>query len=112
MVVSRTRFTGEIKMKYMKGYLFSKYDPNQQSKSKFDQLMDLFLQLLTYTSGDVNEALQWLNELDKEYKFTGEEYGMGDFIDDLKDKGYIDENKQTGEINITPKTEQGIRKRS
>lgn len=96
----------------MRGYLFSKYDPNQQGKSKFEQLMDMFLQLLTYTSGDVNEALQWLNELDKEYKFTGEEYGMGDFIEDLKDKGYIDENKQTGEIKITPKTEQGIRKRS
>jgi uncharacterized protein with von Willebrand factor type A (vWA) domain len=96
----------------MKGHLFSKYDPNQQGKTKFDQLMDLFLQLLTYTSGDVNEALQWLNELDKEYKVTGEEYGMGDFIEDLKDKGYIDENKQTGEIKITPKTEQGIRKRS
>lgn len=96
----------------MKGYLFSKYDPNEQGQSKFDKLMNLFLQLLTYTSGDVNEALQWLNELDKEYEFTGEEYGMGDFIDDLKDKGYIDENKQTGEIKITPKTEQGIRKRS
>jgi len=96
----------------MRGYLFSKYDPNQQGKSKFEQLMDMFLQLLTYTSGDVNEALQWLNELDKEYKFTGEEYSMGDFIEDLKDKGYIDENKQTGEIKITPKTEQGIRKRS
>lgn len=96
----------------MRGHLFSKYDPNQQGKSKFEQLMDMFLQLLTYTSGDVNEALQWLNELDKEYKFTGEEYGMGDFIEDLKDKGYIDENKQTGEIKITPKTEQGIRKRS
>ncbi|MEJ7736616.1 MAG: VWA domain-containing protein [Chitinophagaceae bacterium] len=96
----------------MKGYLFSKFDPNVEGKSKFDKLMNLFLQLLTYTSGDVNEALQWLNELDKEYEFTGEEYGMGDFIEDLKDKGYIDENKQTGEIKITPKTEQGIRKRS
>lgn len=96
----------------MRGYLFSKYDPNQQAKTQFEQLMDMFLQLLTYTSGDVNEALQWLNELDKEYKFTSEEYGMGDFIEDLKDKGYIDENKQTGEIKITPKTEQGIRKRS
>jgi len=96
----------------MKGHFFSKYDPNQEGKSKFEQLMDLFMQLLTYTSGDVNEALQWLNELDKEYKVTGEEYGMGDFIEDLKDKGYIDENKQTGEIKITPKTEQGIRKRS
>ena len=75
-------------------------------------MMDLFLQLLTYTSGDVSEALQWMNELDKEYKFTNDEYGMGDFLEDLKDKGYIDENKQSGEIKITPKTEQGIRKRS
>ncbi|MBE7173265.1 MAG: hypothetical protein INR73_22020 [Williamsia sp.] len=96
----------------MKGYFFSKFDPNQQGKSKFDQMMDLFLQLLTYTSGDVTEALQWMNELDKEYKFTNDEYGMGDFVEDLKDKGYIDENKQSGEIKITPKTEQGIRKRS
>ena len=37
---------------------------------------------------------------------------MGDFIEDLKDKGYIDENKQNGEIKITPKTEQGIAKRA
>lgn len=96
----------------MKGHYFSKFDPSKEGKTPFEQLMNLFLQLLTYTSGDVSEALQWLNELDKEYKFTNEEYGMGDFIDDLKDKGYIDENKQTGEIKITPKTEQGIRKRS
>ncbi|MEO6916505.1 MAG: hypothetical protein ABI151_13500 [Chitinophagaceae bacterium] len=96
----------------MKGYLFSKFDPNQQGKSKFEQLLDLFMQLLTYTSGDVGEALKWLNELDKEYEFTGEEYGMGDFIDELKDKGYIDDKNQAGEIKITPKTEQGIRKRS
>src|SRR4051812_1150272 len=96
----------------MKGYYFSKFDPNQQGKSRFEQLLDMFMQLLTYTSGDVAEALQWLNEMDKEYEFTGDDYGMGDFIEDLKNKGYIDENKQSGEIKITPKTEQGIRKRS
>src|SRR3982751_2062499 len=96
----------------MIGNRFGKFDPAANGKTRFEQLLDLFLQLLTYTSGDVNEALQWLNELDKEYAFTNEEYGMGDFIEDLKDKGYIDENRQTGEIKITPKTEQGIRKRS
>lgn len=96
----------------MKGYFFSKFDPDKQGKPPFEQLMDTFLQLLTYTSGDVMEALQWLNELDREYGLTNDAYGMGDFIEDLKDKGYIDENKQTGEIKITPKTEQGIRKRS
>jgi len=96
----------------MRGYFFSKFDPDRQGKTPFEQLMDAFLQLLTYTSGDVMEALQWLNELDREYSLTSDAYGMGNFIEDLKDKGYIDENRQTGEIKITPKTEQGIRKRS
>src|SRR4051794_23851745 len=96
----------------MKGFHFSKYDPAENGKSKFDQLLDLFMQLLTYTSGDVGEALQWLNQLDREYQLTNEEYGMGDFIDELKDKGYITDGEDRNEIKITPKTEQGIRKKS
>jgi Ca-activated chloride channel homolog len=96
----------------MIGFHFTKFDKNEQGKSKFEQLLDLFMQLLSYTNGDVGEALQWMNQLDREYDLTNQEYGMGDFIDDLKDKGYIDENRGSGEIKITPKTEQGIRKRS
>ncbi|HUS03282.1 MAG TPA: VWA domain-containing protein [Chitinophagaceae bacterium] len=96
----------------MLGHNFSKYDPGQNGKSPFEKLLNAFMQLLTYTSGDVAEALSWLTELDKEYDLTNEEYGIGDFIEDLKEKGYIDENKQNGEIKITPKTEQGIRKKS
>lgn len=96
----------------MKGFLFTKYDPAQQGGTKFDQLLDLFTQLLTYTSGDAAEALQWLNELDKQYELTDSEYGMGDFIEDLKEKGYLTEKTENGELKITPKTEQGIRKKS
>ena len=96
----------------MQGYQFTKYDPNTEGKSPFEKLLDLFLQLLTYTNGDFNEAMQWMNELDKEYKLTNDEYGMGDFLEDLKDKGYIDERKENGEIKITSKTEQSIRKKS
>lgn len=96
----------------MKGFFFTGYDPNEQSKTPFDRLMEFFLQLLTYTNGDATEALQWLNELDRNYELTNNEYGMGDFVDDLKERGYLDENRQTGEIKITPKTEQGIRKSS
>ena len=94
------------------GYNFSKYDPNAQGKSPFETLLDLFLQLLTYTNGDFNEAMQWMNELDKEYKLTNNEYGIGDFVEDLKAKGYIDDKNEKGEIKITSKTEQGIRKKS
>src|SRR6218665_360312 len=96
----------------MKGFNFSKYDPSQNAQTKFQQLLDLFMQLLTYTSGDFGEAMQWLNELDKEYKLTNDDYGIGDFLEELKQKGYIDEGKENGEIKITPKTEQGIRKKS
>ncbi|MCY7292124.1 MAG: hypothetical protein LH615_08075, partial [Ferruginibacter sp.] len=96
----------------MIGFNFSKYNAAENEQSGFDKLLKLFTQLLTYTSGDFNEAMQWMNELDKEYKLTNNEYGMGDFLEDLKTKGYINENNQTGEIKITAKTEQTIRKSS
>lgn len=83
-----------------------------KAKAGFEQLLDLFMQLLTYTSGDVSEAMQWMNELDKKYQLTDDEYGMGDFIDELKEKGYITGDNEQGQIKITPKTEQGIRKKS
>lgn len=96
----------------MLGHRFLKFDPNAGGKTRFQQLLDLFMQILGHTNGDAGEALQWMNELDRRYQLTDDEYGMGDFIEDLKSNGYLDENNQTGEINITPKTEQGIRKRS
>ncbi len=96
----------------MLGHRFLKYDPNAGGKSKFDQLLDLLMQMLTHTNGDAAEALAWMNELDKRYQLTDSEYGMGDFIDELKQKGYLEEKSENGEISITPKTEQGIRKRS
>src|SRR5215211_6202246 len=96
----------------MLGHRFTKFDPNLNGKTKFEQLLNLFMQLLTYTSGDVNEALQWMNQLDQQYGFTNDEYGMGDFMDELREKGYIDENPVNGSISITAKTERGIRKSS
>ena len=96
----------------MIGNRFIKYDPAANDKSKFEQMLDLFMQLLTYTNGDANEALQWMNELDKKYQLTDDEYGMGDFIEDLKRNGYLKDNNETGAIEITAKSEQAIRKRS
>ena len=96
----------------MLGHRFIKYDPNATGKTRFEQMLDLFLQLLTYTNGDVSEALQWMNELDKKYLLTNDEYGMGDFIDDLKSNGYIKDDNQTGQVSITAKSEQSIRKKT
>jgi len=70
------------------------------------------MQLVTITSGDVSEALNWMNELDRQYNITGEEYGMGDFIDDLKEKGFIKENEDGSKITLTAKSEMTIRRQS
>jgi Ca-activated chloride channel homolog len=96
----------------MLGYHFNKFTANPNGKTPFEKLLHILMELLTYTNGDFNEALQWLNQLDKEYKLTNNDYGIGDFIEDLKKNGYIDENPNNGEIKITPKSEQTIRKKS
>ncbi len=96
----------------MIGTQFTKFDPQQKGQSSFDRMLNMFLQLLSYTSGDANEALGWLTELDKEFDLAGNHYGIGDFIEDLKDKGYLTEKTATGEFRITPKSEQSIRKRA
>lgn len=94
----------------MVGHRFTKYIPDpDKNKSDFDKLMDIFLQLLVITSGDVSEALNWLNNLDRQYGLTGENYGMGDFIDELKDKGYITDENPEGKFELTAKSEQRIR---
>ncbi len=96
----------------MLGHRFIQYNANEGNKSKFEQMLDLFTQLLTYTNGDASEALSWMNELDKKYQLTNDGYGMGDFIDELKENGYLQENPADGTMSITAKSEQSIRKKS
>ncbi|MFI5172209.1 MAG: VWA domain-containing protein [Chitinophagales bacterium] len=95
----------------MLGNRFIKY--KEQQKSTFDKLFELLKELLIYTSGDVAEALDWLNQLDNKYKITTPEYGMGDFIEELKDRGFLkEEDPESGIVQITSKMEQSIRKTS
>jgi len=96
----------------MTGNRFLKFTPDENGKGKFDQMLDIFMQLLTYANGDAAEALRWMSELDNQYQFTDEEYGMGDFIEELKRNGYLQENPVDGSMKITGKSEQSIRKRS
>ncbi|MEZ5018059.1 MAG: VWA domain-containing protein [Flavipsychrobacter sp.] len=95
----------------MKGLLFTKYLPTS-NKSPFQRLLDLFMELLQYTSGDATEALDWLTQLDREHRLTDDSYGIGDFIEELKEQGFLKENERNGAYEITAKSEQSIRKRS
>jgi Ca-activated chloride channel family protein len=96
----------------MIGHRFIQFNPQENFQTRFEQLLDIFMQLLHYANGDASEALNWMNELDKQHQFTGNEYGMGDFIEDLKQNGYLNENPVDGSFKISGKTEQTIRKRS
>ncbi|HPH46466.1 MAG TPA: VWA domain-containing protein [Chryseolinea sp.] len=94
----------------MLGYRFSKYTPPpDEAKSDFEKLLKIFMQLILITAGNVGETLQWLTELDRQYGLSNPNYGMGDFIDDLKSKGYITDEGPKGEFKLNAKSEQNLR---
>jgi Ca-activated chloride channel family protein len=96
-----------------KGFYFKTYEAPFQSP--FDKLFAIFKELIVHTSGDFDEAISWLRELDKEYKLTDSNYTIDDFIEDLKKKGYIREELKedgTSGIGITAKTERAIRQQA
>ncbi|GLU44797.1 VWA domain-containing protein [Allomuricauda sp. NBRC 101325] len=114
-------------MNTRKGFRFTNYEAPDQTP--FEKLFEIFQELITHTSGDVEEALDWLRQLDQEYQLTDEDYTIDDFIEDLKAKGYIREefdmdNPQGGEgeegeengggglLSITSKLERMLRQRA
>jgi len=114
-------------MNTRKGFRFTNYEAPDQTP--FEKLFEIFQELITHTSGDVEEALDWLRELDKEYELTDDDYTIDDFIEDLKSKGYIreefdmdnpqggegeegEENGGGGNLSITAKLERMLRQRA
>ncbi|WP_093113741.1 vWA domain-containing protein [Salinimicrobium catena] len=103
----------EKKETMRRGFVFQKYE--DEAQSPFDKLFEIFKELITHTSGDFDEAIDWLRQLDQEYKLTDEDYGIDDFIEDLKKKGYIREEIDPdgkGGMSITAKTERAIRQQA
>ena len=94
------------------GLRFSRHVPKEQSP--FERLFEIFKELITHTSGDFDEAIDWLRELDKEYALTDENYTIDDFVRDLLERSYI-QPKGGGKdgdgsgMALTPKTEKLLR---
>ncbi|MEM7574185.1 MAG: VWA domain-containing protein [Bacteroidota bacterium] len=97
----------------MIGWRFTKNYPGSGEENPFDRLLQLFQELLMHTSGNVSEALSYMNELDKRYELTSDDYSMADFIQDLIDKGYIEStDPQNPNFTPTAKTEGEMRKKA
>ena len=101
-------------MKFKKnasGIRFTKHLAKAQTP--FEKLFEIFKELITHTSGDFDEAIDWLRELDKEYHLTDENYTIEDFIEDLKEKAYIQPTSEGGGkgdgFALTAKTEKLLR---
>lgn len=106
-----------IDFDFGKGFMFSKHIPKEVSH--FDRVFEIFKELLTHTSGDVDEALDWLKALHEEYRIFNAEYTFEDFEADLKKRDYIKEEKDPKDGNkgqgksrklLTAKMESALRK--
>jgi len=92
---------------------YTEYIPSpNDDKSPFQRLKDIFDQLLLISGGDVSQALQWLNDLDREYNLIKPEddYSMAQFIEDLQEQGFIEFDDDSNKVIITAKTEVNLRK--
>jgi uncharacterized protein with von Willebrand factor type A (vWA) domain len=105
-----------IDFEFGKGFTFSKHVPKEIEP--FDRVFDVFKELLTHTSGNIEEAFEWLDTLDKEYDIFTDEYSLEDFEEDLKKRGYIkeeidpedgDSGKGPGKKLLTAKLESALR---
>jgi uncharacterized protein with von Willebrand factor type A (vWA) domain len=105
-----------IQFNRSKGFIFSKHNPKEVDL--FERVFNIFKELLTHTSGDVDEALEWLDTLDREYAIFNDEYTLDDFLNDLKKRGYVREEIDPEDGNqgqgkgrniITPKMEAALR---
>ena len=50
----------------MLGYQFHELRPDRDKRTPFERLLELFTEVVTHTSGDVEEAMDWMRTLDEQ----------------------------------------------
>ena len=101
-------------LNYSRGITFSKHIPKKILP--FERVFEIFKDLLTHTSGNLDETFRWLDILDKEYNIFTDEYTLENFEEDLKRRGYIKDQVDfsdgtfgKGKKNLTAKLESALR---
>ncbi len=73
-------------------FRYSKWTPQSRTdEQRLQQMVSLFSYLIVQTSGDVQEALDWLRQLAEEYGLFDEDMTMDDLIDKLREMGIIED---------------------
>lgn len=76
-------------------FVYSQWKPDSSTDEKrLEQLVSLFSHLVTQTSGDVREALEWLRQLAEEYNLFDGSMTMDELVDRLRAMGIIEDAEQ------------------
>lgn len=89
-------------------FRYTKWTPGSiTDEQRLQSLVSLFSYLVIQTSGDVEEALEWLRQLAEEYGIFDENLSMDDLIDKLREMGVIEDVDDA--LQLTVKGVQRIR---
>jgi Ca-activated chloride channel homolog len=76
----------------------------------FRALLRIYHDLLLQTSGDVEEALRWMEQVGREYGFFDDKFGIEQFKQLLEKSGLVRKEGEGGGYAVTSRGERAIRK--
>jgi uncharacterized protein with von Willebrand factor type A (vWA) domain len=75
-------------------FIYSQWtDLSRTDEQRLEKLFSLFSHIILQTNGEVSEALDWLKELGDKYDLFDHKLSFSDFVERLRDKGYIEDSK-------------------
>ncbi|MFZ1513826.1 MAG: VWA domain-containing protein [Saprospiraceae bacterium] len=96
----------------MIGSRFTQFTPEEDKRTVFEKLLDLFLEIMVYTSGDVEETFEWMEQIDREHKITTPDYTLEDFRRDLERQAFVLPTADGKGTELGPKSERLIRQKA
>lgn len=96
----------------MAGIRFSQFIPKDDHQTPFEKLLELFLEIMVYTSGDIEETFDWMKQIDEKHHLTTPDYTLDDFRKELSEKSFINQRADGKGSSLSAKGENVIRKRS
>ncbi len=92
-------------------FQYREWDPLEISRQeRFKLLVKLLNLLLLQTNGDLEEALQWLDQFGRKHGLLDEDYTLEDFKKDLERQGNTSTDARTGRTRLTSRGVRGIRR--
>src|ERR1041385_8786913 len=90
-------------------FQYGSWDSEAERRERLLQdLLNLFRSLLNKSAGDVEQALEWLDQIPQKYGIWGDKLNFEAFKDMLKREGEVAE-KAPGQLALTPKGAKSLR---